>query len=237
MGAPMVENSPNSLSNPFGGLRQRLIFALALMALALTCTIAGGFVFALLVLCAALQMIREWDRLTEHDGLYWRVAGIAYVALPCASLLWLRGYTAYSTGDEPYDSGLAQILYLFLVIWATDTGAYFTGRAIGGIKLAPTISPGKTWAGLGGGMVAAGVTGGLFSFYAPYPASFGLAIVISMLLAIVAQTGDLFESWLKRRAGVKDSGNLIPGHGGILDRVDGLTFTAPLLVLLIYFAS
>jgi phosphatidate cytidylyltransferase len=113
--------------------------------------------------------------------------------------------------------GLA--LWTLVVVWSTDIGAYFAGRGIGGPKLSPAISPNKTWAGLGGG-VAAALAGG-----------YGLATVLSLPtpllwlgapMAVLAQTGDLFESWLKRRAGVKDSGRILPGHGGVLDRLDGL---------------
>ena len=130
------------------------------------------------------------------------------------------------------------IIILGLVI-ATDTGAYFTGRALGGPKLAPKISPSKTWAGLAGGMAAAGVWAGLAVLSAGYLLSavgptgpsvaqafrdtnVGVAAIAGAALAVIAQAGDLYESWLKRRAGVKDSSHMIPGHGGIFDRVDGL---------------
>lgn len=130
------------------------------------------------------------------------------------------------------------IVVLGLVI-ATDTGAYFTGRAIGGPKIAPRISPSKTWAGLAGGMAAAGVWAGCAVLFAGYLLSaigptgpsiaqafrdtnVGLATLAGAALAVVAQAGDFYESWLKRRAGVKDSSHMIPGHGGVFDRVDGL---------------
>lgn len=130
------------------------------------------------------------------------------------------------------------IIVLGLVI-ATDTGAYFTGRAIGGPKIAPKISPSKTWAGLAGGMAAAGIWAGCAVLFAGYLLSaigptgpsmeqafrdtnVGYATLAGAGLAVVAQAGDFYESWLKRRAGVKDSSNAIPGHGGFFDRVDGL---------------
>ncbi|MGB1539806.1 MAG: phosphatidate cytidylyltransferase, partial [Rickettsiales bacterium] len=134
---------------------------------------------------------------------------------------------------EPAMGGsLSLLLYLLAVIWATDIGAYFSGKQIGGPKMAPRISPKKTWAGLLGGMLSATIIGVILAWFFPFPHTFLQALWISPLLAVVAQIGDLFESWLKREAGMKDSGTLIPGHGGILDRVDGLTFTAPLLLLL-----
>ena len=146
-----------------------------------------------------------------------RVAGgILYLGLPTLSLVWLRG--AESTG-------FGAVLWLLLVVWATDICAFFAGRAIGGAKLAPALSPGKTWAGLAGGMLGATVVGVLATPLLGGPST--LVLAVAPVLAVVAQIGDLFESWLKRRAGLKDTGDLIPGHGGFLDRVDGLLFAAP----------
>jgi len=133
--------------------------------------------------------------------------GFAYVTLPAFALLaieWAR-----------FDI----VFWLMLVTWATDIFAYFAGRSIGGPKLAPRISPNKTWAGLIGGMAGAGIVGAAAAY------AFGLDgpfLWTGAPLGLLAQLGDLYESSLKRRHGVKDSGNLIPGHGGILDRVDGL---------------
>jgi phosphatidate cytidylyltransferase len=147
---------------------------------------------------------------------------VPYVAGGAAALAWLR--------DDP-DSGLGLLLFALLAVWATDTGAYAAGRLIGGPRLAPRISPKKTWAGLIGGMVASAAAGWAVArgFGADVP-SVGAAI--AAVLAVVAQGGDLFESWAKRRYGVKDSGHLIPGHGGILDRVDGLLSAAVAFALL-----
>ena len=117
----------------------------------------------------------------------------------------------------------------------TDICAYFVGRSIGGPKLAPRISPGKTWAGLLGGMGGAGLIGGLVALAGG--AGFWLAAPVAIVLAVVAQVGDLFESLLKRAAGVKDSGHLIPGHGGLLDRIDGLVFAAPVFAGLVWLGA
>ena len=135
--------------------------------------------------------------------------GSPYVCLPVLSLLFIRA--------EP--SGLMLAFWTLALVWATDIGAYFAGRLIGGPKIAPSVSPNKTWAGLGGGMVAALVTGLLFHQFGGL--TIGLALA-SAPLAVVAQAGDFFESALKRNAGVKDSGTILPGHGGVLDRLDGL---------------
>jgi phosphatidate cytidylyltransferase len=147
--------------------------------------------------------------------------GVVYVAAGIAGLMWLR--------DLPGD-GLALFLFAMLAVWATDIGAYAAGRTIGGPKLAPRVSPKKTWAGLIGGMVSAALVGWLVALVAG-AAMPGLALLVGALSAVVGQIGDLFESAIKRRYNVKDSGQLIPGHGGILDRIDGLLVAAPVLAV------
>lgn len=148
-------------------------------------------------------------------------AGIFYVGAGSVGLMWLR--------DRP-EIGLELFLYAMLAVWATDIGAYAAGRSIGGPKLAPKISPKKTWAGLIGGMVSAGLVGWLVALVSGAALPL-LALLVGALAAVVGQAGDLFESAVKRRYDVKDSGHLIPGHGGILDRIDGLLVAAPALAL------
>lgn len=153
-----------------------------------------------------------------------RVAGgILYLGLPALALVWLRANEV---------TGIAAVLWLLFVVWATDIFAYFAGKAWGGPRLAPAISPGKTWAGLIGGIVGAAAIGMIFAVV--NTGSAAIAGAAAAVLALVAQAGDLFESWLKRRAGLKDAGDLIPGHGGVLDRLDGLLFAAPAFALLIF---
>ncbi|ATY31473.1 phosphatidate cytidylyltransferase [Sphingomonas psychrotolerans] len=152
-------------------------------------------------------------------------AGVAYSGLPVLALLALR--------EDP-SHGLLYTFWAMALVWACDTGAYFAGRAIGGPRLAPQISPNKTWAGFVGGVALAGVFALLLVF------GFGLPVVLALatpILAALAQIGDLFESHLKRCAGVKDSGNLLPGHGGLLDRLDGLVAVAPFAALLVLVAT
>jgi phosphatidate cytidylyltransferase len=146
-------------------------------------------------------------------------AGLIYAGLPAIGLLYLR--------DLP--QGLWLTLWTLAIIWATDIGAYFSGRRFGGPRLAPRVSPNKTWAGLIGGMVAAGCIGGLIAGAAGLP---GGLLLLGAPMAFLAQMGDLFESWLKRRAGIKDSGRLLPGHGGALDRLDGAVPVAILMAAL-----
>ncbi len=151
----------------------------------------------------------------------WLAAGIPYVGLPIIALLWIR----------MQDNGLLLAFWGLSLVWATDIGAYFAGRNFGGPKVAPTISPNKTWSGLIGGMVAALLLGwGLTSYY-DLPIQLAMA---SPGLALLAQVGDFFESWMKRRAGVKDSGKILPGHGGVLDRLDGVVTSLPVAALLIW---
>ncbi|HWK34647.1 phosphatidate cytidylyltransferase [Sphingomonas sp.] len=147
-------------------------------------------------------------------------AGVLYVGVPVLALLLLRA--------QP--NGILLAFWAMALVWATDIGAFFAGRLIGGPKLAPVLSPNKTWAGLIGGVTAATLLAFAAHVWAGLP--FYLAAA-TPLLALMAQAGDLYESWLKRCAGVKDSGNLLPGHGGLLDRLDGLVAVAPLAAVLV----
>lgn len=148
---------------------------------------------------------------------FWPVAGLAYAGLCAISLATLRGADA---------TGLAATLFLFAVVWATDILAYFTGRSIGGPKLAPSISPGKTWSGAVGGTVSAIIAGLLVASLYQSTLGWAALVAIILVLSVISQAGDLFESSFKRRYGAKDSSQLIPGHGGVMDRVDGLAAAA-----------
>ena len=146
--------------------------------------------------------------------------GVVYCGLPVLALMIIRRQ----------DEGIVFALWALALVWMTDIGGYFAGRAIGGPKLAPAISPNKTWAGLIGGVLLASLFGGFMHWYAGLPLRMTLT---TPLLAVLAQAGDLYESWLKRRAGAKDSGDLLPGHGGVLDRLDGLVPVAPVAAFLV----
>lgn len=152
--------------------------------------------------------------------------GVLYTGLPVVALLWLRG--------DP-SLGLLAVLFILAAVVATDTAAYFTGRAVGGPKLWPSVSPNKTWSGLAGGVTAAALTGAVF----PLLTGSGWWVWLSglgLVLGLVAQAGDLAESALKRHFGVKDASDLIPGHGGFMDRMDGIV-TASIAAALIAAAS
>lgn len=142
--------------------------------------------------------------------------GVFYVGLPAIALLWLRG-------DEPY--GFTAILFVFAVVWSSDTAAYAAGRAVGGPKLWPAVSPNKTWAGLIGALCAGAVSGAVFAAIEP-DAGLARLILVGGGLALVAQSGDLAESALKRHFHLKDASDLIPGHGGFMDRMDSIVAVA-----------
>lgn len=183
--------------------------------IAVLATAAGGPLVALLAGLSGLTFAITVGIL-RNAPLWPSIFAYPYVILPLIGLLWLR--------LDP-EFGRVAIFWLLIVVWATDTFAYFFGRAIGGPKLAPRLSPNKTWAGLIGGMFGAGLVGAIAAIWLNLGSPAILALV-SAALAVIAQAGDILESALKRRAGVKDSGKLIPGHGGILDRVDGLVTAA-----------
>lgn len=192
----------------------------ALFLATLAAAVSGRFDAALGVVAAGIPLSVLVAQMRGRGAL-WPGLLLPYVAWPCLALLWLR-----------YDAarGTEQVYWLLATIWATDTGAYAAGRTIGGPKLAPRISPKKTWAGLIGGVAAAALAGGLTAALVGLPHALGLAVV-SMVVGAWSQVGDLCESAMKRHFGVKDSSNLIPGHGGFLDRLDGLLFAAPVAAL------
>lgn len=200
--------------------RDRMVAALFL-AVTLVALLSGAPVVAEVAgLAVGVAVVHILERLSGAGR--WTAPGLAYAGLSAIALAALRD------GDH---AGLIAILFLFAVVWATDILAYFVGRAVGGPKLAPAISPGKTWSGAVGGAVGGLLAGIGVGVAASLSAPATLALV-ALGLSIVSQVGDLFESWVKRRHGVKDSSNLIPGHGGVMDRVDGLVVAAFALFLI-----
>ncbi|MEO1045335.1 MAG: phosphatidate cytidylyltransferase [Pseudomonadota bacterium] len=195
----------------------RTVSGIVMLAIAGAALWTGGLFFGLLCALVAGAVLAEFWALvrkfttTLAGRVLWMGFGLVYIGLAVIALIFTR--------IEP-GAGL-QALMLIMAVIATDVGAYFVGRAIGGPKLAPRISPNKTWAGLLGGMVAATAIWTGYNLLTDGQ-SLRIAVTSGILIAIVAQSGDLLESWMKRRAGVKDSGTLIPGHGGVFDRVDGM---------------
>ncbi|MDD3370740.1 MAG: phosphatidate cytidylyltransferase [Alphaproteobacteria bacterium] len=201
--------SPKALDRLTGIACASLVALLGVAALLSMATAAALGI----VLVPAIYLLARYER-ADAPGLI--ALGLPYMGGSGLALLGLR--------SAP-ENGVGLVFYLLSVVWATDVGAYLVGSTLGGKKLAPTISPGKTWAGLFGGVAIATAVGyaAAIAFGAQVPS---FALVLSPILALVSQAGDLFESYTKRRAGVKESGDLIPGHGGILDRIDGLVFAA-----------
>ncbi len=223
-------NTPSKPSD----LKVRVLSAIVMVLVAGGAFWLGGVAFNLFVLIIGFGLVFEWWGLiskisvTRFGRFFWMAGGLIYIGLASFMLNAMRvGLPMMNDAFDPhpFSSPLVMALALMpiLIVIATDVGAYFAGRSLGGPKIAPSISPSKTWSGLAGGMLCAAGVAGLSAWYFGAPAGVGLvAALVGATLAIVAQAGDFFESWMKRRAGVKDSSRLIPGHGGLLDRLDGL---------------
>lgn len=188
------------------------------VALAILLTMRGALLPAVALVAAG--MIAVGMLATQQRPL--SALGVAYVGLPAIALVWLRG------SDEV---GTLAILFIFVIVWATDIFAYIFGRLLGGPKLCPAVSPGKTWSGSIGGLVFAALAGAVFAMLLPRPAPVALALV-AVALSVVAQAGDLAESALKRAFAVKNASEIIPGHGGFMDRMDGVVTAALLAAVL-----
>jgi phosphatidate cytidylyltransferase len=209
----------------------RLASAVVVVAIALSALWLGGLVWAGFAMIVAGGVLYEWRALVRGwkpaplGEALWTLGGIIYIASATAMLMLMRD------GER----GFADVLTLIALVAGIDIGAYFTGRTLGGPKIAPSISPSKTWAGLLGGILGALAVLILSAKLSDASPAWWQVLGLAVLATVVAQAGDFFESWMKRRAGVKDSGKLIPGHGGLFDRVDGLiavSFLAALLAAL-----
>ena len=177
---------------------------------------AGLFVLGVAVFLALATFGSPWsDR-------RWVIVALFHVGIATLATIYLR---------EVPEVGRDLVFMLFGAVWLSDIGGYVAGRLIGGPKLAPGISPNKTWAGAAGALVF--VFAGALIYVALTGSQSQMMWVLALILSVATQAGDLFESWVKRRFGVKDSGTLIPGHGGVLDRVDGVFFAAPVLALFV----
>jgi phosphatidate cytidylyltransferase len=225
----------------------RLASAIVMLVLAGGALWLGSWFWTAFVALIAIGVVWEWNKLIERFGMgglgetVWFFAGVVYVGGAALAMVIVRnGLTDFFPESPIRGSGPLGVLVVFILpIIAVDVGAYFAGRAIGGPKIAPKISPAKTWAGLGGGALLASLVGVVVELTDFGPAAapgtsslaLGMAVFTGVLIAVIAQAGDFFESWMKRRAGVKDSGALIPGHGGLFDRLDG--FLAVFFVLFV----
>jgi phosphatidate cytidylyltransferase len=225
----------------------RLASAIVMLVLAGGALWLGTWFWTVFVALVAAGVVWEWNKLIERFGMtslgetLWFFGGVVYVGGAALAMVIVRNGMADFVPASPIRGyGPLGVLVVFILpIIAVDVGAYFAGRAIGGPKIAPKISPAKTWAGLAGGAVLASLVGVVVELTdfgpaaAPGTSAFamGMAVFSGVIIAVIAQAGDFFESWMKRRAGVKDSGHLIPGHGGLFDRLDG--FLAVFFVLFV----
>jgi phosphatidate cytidylyltransferase len=197
------------------GVDSDLTFVVHAVAVVIAIALAAFVSAALGVAALAIGSILALSLQFGERGLL-SAAGVLYTGLPAVSLLWLM------SDGEPW--GFRAVLFILVLVWATDTFAYVAGRLIGGPKLMPTVSPNKTWSGLAGGVGASAATAAAFASFIGAPA---LVLALSgLVLGLVAQAGDLAESALKRHFGVKDASNIIPGHGGFMDRMDGVVTVA-----------
>ena len=200
---------------------------MALVPVPLLAGILWGPGIGLVLIAVVSASIYGLLRSRERTSAGYTAFGFLYVTVPTLSVLWLRA--------QP-EEGLGLVLWFCAIIWINDIAAFASGRLIGGPKLAPSISPAKTWAGCAGGVLGAICVGALAVWLLDWGQPV-VVITVSAVLAGVAQAGDLFESAIKRQFGVKDSGVLIPGHGGLLDRMDGFMAAAPVAALLLAIAG
>ena len=217
---------PAPPSVKWGDLRTRALSAAILAPIAIICLWTGSWPWIAMIAVLTAALAAEWFTLTRGRASPALIAaGIPYIGLATIALLWLRADT---------DVGRANVLFVVLIVWTSDIGAYVVGRLVGGPRLAPAISPGKTWSGAIGALAAAAIAGlCIAAFTGAMPRGvFLTAALVAAALSVVAQAGDLLESALKRHLGVKDSGRTIPGHGGLFDRLDGMLTAAPAAALL-----
>jgi len=207
--------------DPSNNTKQRVISSVVLLPIAVYAIFFSKSLFLVLVIAMAILMTVEWMEMIRNDAneKRWRVIGFFYILIPLFSVYKLR----------LIDANI--VFWMFAIIWVTDIFAFFAGRIFGGKKLMPEISPNKTWSGLFGGVAASAVIGFVSAFM--FSGGVVFFIVISILLSLIEQSSDLVESKFKRIFGVKDSGNIIPGHGGVLDRLDGMMFTAPAVLFIV----
>lgn len=175
---------------------------------------------AILVVDGLALAMAVWAVIMRHRPVFWSALALLYASAAVIALIWLRDT----------ENGRVIVFWLVMVVAVTDTAAFFTGRALRGPKLAPSISPNKTWSGLAGGMAGAALSGAGLALALGF-SGWALIGLLSAAVAVVAQLGDLLESHLKRTFNVKDSGSLLPGHGGVMDRVDGYMLAAPIVAL------
>ncbi len=219
---------------------KRIISTIILAPILIYLMIIGGALLDIVIISAFLIAIFEWFKITASSKarILWWLFGFIYISFAALVLLFLARYRF----NIPYFDNFPILMFVVVIlVWINDIFGYIFGKFIGGPKLCPKISPNKTWAGAIGGVI-----GCLLLFFCiNYSVNFGAnkisdkhfydALLIHIFIPIISQIGDLFESWIKRKHNVKDSGNIIPGHGGILDRIDGLLLVLNVTGIYFYF--
>lgn len=211
-------------------LQKRVISALIMGAPCLLAAWMGGILLSVMVLLFLFVGLWEWWKLSWHlksdSERTIFMAGVLYITL--------SAYAFYTLGHPDWNHAAFAVLVMVI---GSDSGAYFAGKKLGGPKLFPSVSPNKTWAGLGGAMAGAALVGMICWLLGIHIESFAFAVFGGLVIGLAGQAGDLMESWAKRLADVKDTGQLIPGHGGLLDRVDALLLATPVFLVLSGFSG
>ncbi len=213
-------------------LKVRTASAIVMIAVAGSALWVGGWVFTVFVALIAAGLLWEWWGLISRFNLsplgrtLWMLGGVVYIGGASENLIFMRTFSIEGYGVKIS----AALLLIVIVVWV-DVGAYLAGRFIGGAKILPTVSPNKTWAGFLGGVGCSSVILTILTYMPNSKSEQQLAFIIlsvvtGVAVTVVAQVGDFFESWMKRKASVKDSGSLVPGHGGLFDRLDGVLAVA-----------
>lgn len=199
----------------------RLISACVLAPIVLLMINLSGFYFTGMILLVAIILGGEWFNMTNKKNNIWKFSGILYILLACLSLLWIIKQHHLAHNSIKFN-GVNTVISIFVIVCANDIGGYLFGRLLGGAKLCAKISPNKTWSGFFGGILLSLAVSPLI----------GEGLGAAGIAAIIASIGDLLESWAKRKCDIKDSGTLIPGHGGLLDRVDGILLLSIFVAIL-----
>lgn len=210
-------------------LIMRSISAVLLIPVVVYIILDGSMIFYASIGLISVLMSIEWYRMIENlkRKLVWSLIALIYVCLFVVSMIWIRSQVM----------GKELLLWVVITTWMADIGAFVFGKVIGGPKLARKISPKKTWSGFIGAIIFAGFSGIMFNLYLSVSDVYKF-IIFTAILGVLAQLGDLSESWIKRKAAIKNSGKIIPGHGGILDRVDSLIMCSVVVsVFLVFFKN
>jgi phosphatidate cytidylyltransferase len=212
----------------------RAVSSAVLIPIVIGILVYGGWVFGLFVAAMFALSLTEWTKISlkiPDRRLAFLIAGPIYLSISCLQFFFLRFHVA---------DGLDFVVFLLLLIWASDSFAYFYGKTFGGPKMSPTVSPNKTWSGYAGALLGPAVVLTIcIHILTPtslieYTPPVWTTLLAGAVMGVVGQSGDLLISFMKRKAGVKDSGAIIPGHGGILDRIDALLLVIPVYFLYVH---